>query len=143
MRSILIILHVGLFALVGAGAQQPARAPTAASHSGPNGAKGSASQTEPCWEQAGISNSIMEQRRSIQESSRSQVQAVCSESNLTEQQKREKIDQIRQAAQEKLSAMISPAEREQLEACQRARHGNSPHVGGHFAGGDPCAELGR
>jgi hypothetical protein len=85
----------------------------------------------------------MEQRRSIQESSCSQVQAVCSESNLTEQQKREKIHQIRQAAQEKVNAMISPAEPEQVEACQRARHGNSPHAGGHPGGGDPCAGLGR
>jgi hypothetical protein len=85
----------------------------------------------------------MEQRKSIQESTRSQVQAVCNEANLTEQQKREKIRQIRRAAQEKVNAMISPAEREQLETCQRSRHANSPHTGSHPAGSDPCAGLGQ
>jgi hypothetical protein len=125
-RSIFVILSVGLFALVCAGDQQPA-----------------SQKIEPCWEQAGISKSVMEQRKSIQASTRSQVQAVCSETNLTEQQKREKIRQIRRAAQEKVNAMISPAEREQLETCQRARHASSPHTGGHPAGGDPCAGLGQ
>jgi apolipoprotein N-acyltransferase len=125
-RSIFVILFVGLFALVCAGDQQPA-----------------SKKIEPCWEQAGISKSVMEERKSIQESTRSQVQAVCSETNLTEQQKREKIRQIRRTAQEKVNAIISPAEREQLETCQRARHASSPHTGGHPAGGDPCAGLGQ
>src|SRR5215472_6547031 len=101
--TIFVILFVGWFALISR-AQQPA--------------KGSASQkTEPCWEQAGISKSVIEQRRSIQESTRSEIQAVCSEPNLSEEQKREKIHQIRQAAREKADAMISPAERQHLEAC--------------------------
>ena len=124
------ILFVGLFALISRGAQQPA--------------KGSASQkTEPCWERAGISKSAIEQRRSIQESTRSEIQAVCSQPNLSEEQKREKIHQIRQAAREKADAMISPAERQQLEACQHAHHAGGPKMGGHPAGGDPCAGLGR
>jgi hypothetical protein len=144
LRAIFVTFSVVLFTLVSTGAQQPTNAPTPAPHSGPTGAKGPASQkTEPCWEQAGISKSIMEQRKSIQESTRSQVQAVCSETNLSEQQKREQIRQIRQAGQEKVNAMISPAEREQLEACQRARRPSSPHTGSHPAGSDPCAGLGR
>ena len=127
--TIFVILFVGWFALISR-AQQPA--------------KGSASQkTEPCWEQAGISKRVIEQRRSIQESTRSEIQAVCSEPNLSEEQKREKIHQIRQAAREKADAMISPAERQQLEACQRAHHAGGPKTGGHPAGGDPCAGLGR
>ena len=143
-RGAFVILCAGLFAVVCAGDQQPASAPTAAPHSGTTGAKGPASQkVEPCWEQAGISKSVMEQRKSIQESTRSQVQAVCNETNLTEQQKREQIRQIRRTAQEKVNAMISPAEREQLETCQRARHANGPHTGSHPTGSDPCAGLGQ
>jgi len=143
-RGIFVILSVGLFALASAWAQQPPSAPTTAPHSGPTGVKGPAGQkSEPCWEQAGISKSVMEQRRSIQESTRSQIQAVCSETNLSEQQKREKIHEIRQAAQGKVNAMISPAERQQLEACQRGRHISGPLAGGHPAGSDPCAGLGR
>src|SRR5271167_4456324 len=130
-RGIFVIRSVGLFGLVCAGDQQPASAPTAAPHSGPTGVKGPASQKiEPCWEQARISKSVIEQRKSIQESTRSQVQAVCNETNLTEQQEREQIRQIRRAAREKVNAMISPAEREQLEACQRARYASSPNTGG-------------
>ena len=139
-----VILCAGLFAVVCAGDQQPASAPTAAPHSGTTGAKGPASQkVEPCWEQAGISKSIMQQRRSIQESTRSRVREVCSEPSLSEQQKREKIREIHRAAQEKVNAMISPAERQQLEACQRGHHIGAPHAGGRPPGGDPCAGLGR
>jgi hypothetical protein len=47
--------------------------------------------SEPCWEQARISKSTIQQRRSIQESTRSQIQMVCGETNLSEQQKRVKI----------------------------------------------------
>ena len=142
--TIFVFLSVSLFALVCVWAQQPPSAPTTAPHSGPTGVKGATGQkSEPCWEQAGISKSVMEQRRSIQESTRSQIQAVCRETNLSEQQKREKIHEIRQAAQAKVNAMISPAERQQLEACQRGRHVSGAHAGGHPGGGDPCAGLGR
>ena len=143
--AIRVITSVGLFALVPAGAQQRRSVPTATPQGGPTAVKGPASQkAEPCWEQAGISKSAMEQRRSIQESTRSQIQAVCSETHLSERQKREEIHQIRQAAQEKVNAMISPAERQQLEACQHARQISGPHAaGGHAASSDPCAGLGR
>jgi len=135
---IFVILSAILFALISGGAQQPAP------RSEPTAAKGPATQkTEPCWEQAGISKNVMEQRRSIQESTRSEIRAVCSEPNLSEEQKRERIRQIRQAARERADAIISPAERQQLEACQRARHASGPKAGDHPAGSDPCAGLGR
>jgi hypothetical protein len=131
------VIAFGGLLVVSAGAQHRPSLPTAAQ-------KGTASQkTEPCWEQAGISKSVMEQRKSILQSTRSQVEAVCSETNLSEQQKREKIHEIRQAAQEKINAMISSGERQQLEACQRAHQPTSPHPTGHPASSDPCAGLGR
>src|SRR6516162_7287889 len=70
---IFVILSATLFALISGGARQPAP------RSEPTAAKGPATQkTEPCWEQAGISKNVMEQRRSIQESTRSEIRAVCS-----------------------------------------------------------------
>ena len=66
------------------------------------------------------SQRVNELRKSIQENTRSQIQALCSEPNLSQQQKHEKIREIRQAAHDKVNAMISPAERQKLEACHRA-----------------------
>jgi hypothetical protein len=143
-RAIFVIAFAGLFALVFAGAQQRPSASTGTPQGTPTAAKGPAGQkAEPCWEQAGIPKSVMEQRRSIQASTRSQIQAVCSEIDLSEQQKREKIHQIRQAAQENVNALISPAQRQQLEACQRGREVNTPHAVGPHPAGDPCAGLRR
>jgi hypothetical protein len=140
--AILVLSFVGLFALASAAPQHPS-AQTAAPQGGLTGVKRPASQkAEPCWEQAGISKNVNEQRRSIQESTRSQIQTVCSEPNLSEQQKREEIRKIRQATQEKVNALISPAEREKLEACQRGNRTSSPHSGSHAAS-DPCAGVGR
>jgi hypothetical protein len=143
-RAVFVIALTGLFTLLSAWAQQRPSPAGATPQGGSTGAKGPASQKyEPCWEQAGISKSVIEQRKSIHESTRSEIQAVCSEPNLSEEQKREKIHQIRQAAQEKVNAMISPGERQQVEACQHAHHASGPKTGGHAAPSDPCAGVGR
>ena len=49
---------------------------------------------EPCWQVAGIPKSAMEQRRAITRATTSQVESVCADSSLTQQQKRDKIRQI-------------------------------------------------
>jgi hypothetical protein len=100
---------------------------------------------QPCWQQAGISQSAIHERRQIEESTRSQVQSVCGESGLSPQQKREKIRQIREQAHQQMERLISPAQQESLRACQQERseaHGG--HIGGvHHGGGGsgPCGEL--
>lgn len=98
----------------------------------------------PCWEVAGIPQTVMERHRSIQEGMRAQVQAVCRDTSLGEPQKLEKIREIRQAANEESNALVSPEQREKLKQCQMARqHGGGPHPGGvrppHPS--DPCAGL--
>ncbi len=145
--AIHVIPVVSLLAVASVEAQRPST-PIGSPQSGRTGVNRSANQkAEPCWEQAGISKAAIEQRRSIQESTRPQIQAVCSEANLSPQQKRAKIREIRQAAHVKINAMISPAERQKLEACQRGRGNHvgmrGMHAGGHAAGSDPCAGLGR
>ena len=39
---------------------------------------------EPCWQQAGVEKSVMEQIGAIVHDARSQVEAVCSNSSLTD-----------------------------------------------------------
>jgi hypothetical protein len=100
---------------------------------------------QPCWQQAGISQSAIQQRKQIEESTRAQIQAVCNDPSLTSQQRREKIHQIREQTRQQLEGLISPAQQQALRACQQERaatHG--AHVGGAPHGGGapgPCGEL--
>lgn len=97
----------------------------------------------PCWEQAGISKAAMEQRRQIERSTHAQVEAVCAESGLSLQQKREKIREIHERARQETESLITPQQQEALRACQQERpRGGHPGVGGHGGGGmGPCGEM--
>jgi hypothetical protein len=83
-------------------------------------------QQEPCWKQVGISQATMEQQRTIQQESRAQVEAVCSDASLSDQQKREKIQEIRKSEQEQLTDLIPAQQREELKQCQMARANSHP-----------------
>ena len=97
----------------------------------------------PCWEEAGISKAAIEQRRQIEQSTRTQVEAVCAESGLSMQQKHEKIRGIRQRARQEMESLITPQQQEALKACQQERSkGGHPGIGGHGGGGTgPCGEM--
>jgi hypothetical protein len=97
---------------------------------------------QPCWQQAGISQSAIQQRKQVEESTRSQVQAVCSDSSLSPQQKREKIRQLHEQAHHQIEGLISPSQQEALKACQQERSGvHGGHGGVHAGGGvGPCGE---
>ena len=138
-----LIFAIGLFALgVGAVAQSaPVRVPVP-------GHPGTAQpHQEPCWQVAGISKGAMEQRNSIMQGVRSQVQAVCADTSLTAQQRNEKIRQIHQQAKQEADALVTPQQMESLKACQQSRSaahpstgGSGHHVGGGGSGG-PCGQL--
>jgi len=99
-------------------------------------------QQEPCWKQVGISQATMDEQRSIQRESRAQIESVCQDSSLTEQQKKAKIQEIRQAEHERLNGLISAEQREQLKQCQQARASSHPagtHPSGVHTG--PCGEM--
>src|ERR1700747_3844372 len=91
LSTFLFVLVVFAISQRGAAQTTPVRVPqTLPSHPGtvahpPN------QRQEPCWQVAGISKSAMEQRRSIQQKTRSEVEAVCAESSLTPQQRQQKI----------------------------------------------------
>lgn len=97
----------------------------------------------PCWQVAGISKSAMEQRRAIQERTRSEVEAVCSNPSLSQQERQQKIRQIHEQAKQELDALVTPQQMEQLKSCQMSRnhggHPNAPHPSAGAHG--PCGEL--
>jgi len=98
----------------------------------------------PCWQEAGISKSAMAERGAIQRRTRAEVEAVCAQP-LTPQQRREKIRQIHEQAQQEMDALVTPQQMQALKSCQMSRN----HGGGHAglahpsAGGGhgPCGEL--
>ncbi len=104
---------------------------------------------QPCWQQVGIPRSAVERRKQIEQNTRSQVQAVCNDSALSLQEKREKIRQLREHAHQEVEAVISPQQQEELKACQQERAaarggGGRGHAGGgmHRGGGSgPCDEM--
>lgn len=99
---------------------------------------------EPCWQVAGISKTAMDQRRAVQQRTRSEVQAVCAESSLTPQQRQQKIRLIHERAKQQLDALVSPAQMQELKSCQMSRNHGGGHGGAHpgiGAGMGPCGEL--
>ena len=96
---------------------------------------------EPCWEVAGVAKSAIGQRRTITQQARREVEAVCANSSLSMQQKRQQIQQIHQRERQEIDAIITPAQREAMRACQEQRgHGGGGHGGGGHGRG-PCGEM--
>ena len=141
-------LALALFVPASGRSQQTPTAPPTPKRSAPAVVPGQKNsphpKQEPCWKQVGISQSVMDQRKSIQESTRSQVKDVCADSSLTEPQKLSKIKEIRQQAHQQESGLLTPQQEEALKQCQRERSGGG---GAHQRGvapaahsGGPCAE---
>jgi hypothetical protein len=129
----------------------PSRPPTVArpgsttgSTTGQPSTTGSGGRTNPCWKQAGLSSSEIQRHRQIDENTRAQVQSVCSDSSLTQQQKHEKIHVLREQAHHESEAMMTPAQRQSIAGCrgQRGEGGGGGHGahGGGGGGADPCGE---
>ena len=96
---------------------------------------------KPCWQQAGVSQSAMQQRKQVEENTRGQVESVCSDSSLTPQQKQQKIHQLHQEAQQQVNGLITPQQEAALKSCRESR-GEGPHVHvGAAHGGGPCGEM--
>jgi len=144
----LVLLGVFVFGLASlAGGQRPVAAPPAGGQ-GQTGATSTLGRKNPgnpkqqsCAQEAGISQATIQQRRSIMESTRAQVQAVCAQS-ISDAEKLEKIRKIRRAAKQQLDALISSEQLQKLEECQKARGGQ--HTGAHPRAphpGGPCAQF--
>jgi hypothetical protein len=105
------------------------------------GKRNPGNRKEPsCAQEAGISQATMRERRSIMESTRAQVEAICAES-ISDQEKLEKIREIRRAAKERMDALITSEQLQKLEECRKAR--GEEHTGAHprtSHPAGPCAE---
>jgi len=97
-----------------------------------------AGRQEPCWKQAGISRSVMEQHQQIERDAHSQMASVCEDTSLTPEQKQEKVRQIRQQTEEKMNALITPEQQSTLHACQQQRRGGNM---AHHEGAGPCGNM--
>ena len=101
---------------------------------------------QPCWQQVGISQSAEQQHRQIEESTRSQVEAVCSDSSLSQQQKQQKIRQLREGARKQAERLLSPQQEQAMKACREQRSagrgtgGHGTQGGGARGEGGPCGE---
>jgi hypothetical protein len=94
---------------------------------------------EPCWQKVGITQEVKEQRDQIARDTHSQVEQVCADSSLNDQQKKQKIHEIRQDAKQKSQGLMSQQQLEELQACQKERAGSHPTSAGMQHGGGPCA----
>jgi len=119
----------------------PLAAQTATSPVPPRGATPThPSRQKPCWQQAGITQSAMQQRKQIEENTHSQVESVCSDSSLTPQQKQQKIHQLHQEAKQQVGGLITSQQEAALKSCRESR-GEGSHMGGMHGGGGPCGEM--
>jgi len=143
----LILLVVFVFGLASlAGGQRPVATQPGAGQAptgtiSPIGKKNTGNQKQPsCAQEAGISQATIQQRRSIMENTRAQVEAVCAQP-ISDAEKMQKIREIRKAAREQMNGLISSDQLQKLEECQKARAAQHPVAHPRVAHpGGPCAQ---
>lgn len=100
---------------------------------------------EPCWQQAGIDKSIMQQVWTVGHDAHQQVESVCSNSSLTPQQRQQQAREIRDQAMQKRDGLLTADQRKALMTCQQERGGHAmgggPHEGMHGGMGGGCGEM--
>ena len=112
------------------------------------GSTGSAQRgrQQPCWQVAGVTQQALQQHRQIEENTRSQVEAVCSNSSLSAQQKQQEIRQLRENAKKQMGSLVTPQQEEALRSCRESR-GEHHNGGMRRSGGTgteaegPCGEI--
>lgn len=137
LHAVLFRIAFMMIVTASAMAQPPVRGPAAPSL--PSARRGRA---EPCWQVAGVPQSVLAERRVIARQARQEIAAVCANSSLSAAQKQEEIRQIRQREHQQLEGLITPAQREALRACQEQRgHVSHGPVIGRGRGLGPCGEA--
>lgn len=119
---------------------QASTPPSTPNSNGTSGAAG-AQRRQPCWKVAGISSSAMQQRGNLERNARAEIAAACSDSSLTPQQRRQKIQQIHQQARQAIEALITPQQQEALKACRAARGEGTEASHPQATGTGPCGEV--
>jgi hypothetical protein len=139
--AVAMFIVLSIYPLAAQMAPSPISPRTGVPTTSPRGTAAPQARQQPCWQQAGVSQSAMQQRRQIEESTRGQIESVCSDSSLTPQQKHEKIQQLRQEARQRTQGLVTQQQEQTIKSC-REKRGEAPHMsGGHGAGVGPCGEM--
>lgn len=140
-KTVLLGLLVGAVLSAGAYAQVPVR-PAPGTTAGQRPATGQRTRREPCWQVAGVSQTVWRQRLEVERQTRVEVEGVCANNSLSPAQKHEQIRQLRERERQQLEGLITPAQKEAMQACRQKRgHTTVAGVGaGHGAHG-PCGEM--
>ncbi len=100
----------------------------------PRGVHAKAPQPEPCWKVAGISPEVIARRRSIEQETQARVRQICADSSLSDQQKRQEIRRLRQAASQESLSLTTLEQRAAMKQCneERAAQHAHPHPVAHL-----------
>ena len=100
-----------------------------------------------CWRQAGITRAELQQRKSIQEKTRTQITGVCANSSLTPKEKMQQVRELRVAEKQQFADLLTPDQQKALKECQRARKdalhaedADAPETSGPHPPASPCAQ---
>ena len=106
-----------------------------------SGQAGSADRN-PCWKQAGLTKSILEERRSILSDAKAKIQNVESDSALTPPQQKQQIRRIRLAARQQVAKLMTPEQQQALRQCQQDHAASLPGGAGPSAspGSNPAPQ---
>jgi hypothetical protein len=148
--GLMLSVAIGAQQTSGGGSSQPSQqpsqpsSPSTGSDANSPGSTTGAPKQPPCWQQAGISKQVMEQRKDLEQQAKSQIATVCADTSLTAQQRREKIKAIRQQTMQQVQALITTQQQEALKSCQVARKEAQTENGGGpnpSAGKGPCGDM--
>src|SRR5581483_6035398 len=141
----LCLTWVGLALAGSAGAQiRPQTGTTGTTGQTTSGTTGNGQRgrQQPCWQVAGVSQQALAQHRQIEESTRSQMEAVCSNTSLSAQQRQRQIRQLRENAKKQMESLVSPQQEQALRSCRESRGeghgGGARRTGGSGGGEGPC-----
>jgi hypothetical protein len=98
---------------------------------------------QSCWQQAGISPSVMPQLRQIRQATHTQVESVRSDNSLTSQQKRQQVQHLRQDAYQQADVLVGSKQLEALRTCQELRAGNDGGMHRATAYGSTTSDTGQ
>ncbi|MGA8103442.1 MAG: hypothetical protein WB869_14880 [Candidatus Acidiferrales bacterium] len=136
-------------------AQQSQSVPPPASSSSGSGASDQTPAASPnqtagggaCWRQAGITRAELQQRKTIQAKTKSQIAGVCANTSLTPKEKMQQVRELRVAEKQQLADLLTPEQQKALKECQQARKDalhsddpDAPEASGPHPAAPPCAQ---
>ena len=147
MRRLRLFAGVACLVVLSAGVMAQVHSSSTAGQGSSTAPSSRRGRQQPCWQQVGVSQAAEQQHKQIEESTRSQVEAVCSDSSLSQQQKQQKIRQLHEVARKQVEGLLSPQQEQSMKACREQRGagrgtgGHGMHGGGARDGGGPCGEM--